>query len=119
MTDDVDADVRAVVAQAARWDGGATPLALAAAARGVERLFDGLADDERAAAQAVHGALALARLAMRSAEGVTASLLDAPLDAAVRALVASGWPSSEARRQIHFWLVEALLQDCGSHRCSW
>ena len=52
LTEDSDGDVREVIAHAWRWDGRATPLALAAAARRVERLRSGLRGDERAAGAA-------------------------------------------------------------------
>lgn len=106
LTDDVDDGVRAVIAQARAWDGRATPLTLAAAARRVELLRPGLRDEERAAAFAVAGAVALARLAMRAAGEVTEPSLAAPLEAAQRALVAGGWGRGEATRAVAAWLAE-------------
>lgn len=111
LTDDVDDGVREVIARASAWDGRATPLALAAAARRVELLRPGLRDEERAAAFAVAGAVALALLAMRSAGEVTEPLLRAPLEAAERALVACGWRRAEAAGMVSTWLAEAQQSD--------
>lgn len=116
LTDDEDADVLGVLAAAARWDGAATPLPLAAAARGVERLLRGLDGEERAVALVVQSALLLAKLAMRSAAAITDALLVAPLDAVTRALVAFGWDPTAADRQVSAWLEEARLDEAQTTR---
>ncbi|MFO0602041.1 MAG: hypothetical protein U0324_02650 [Polyangiales bacterium] len=108
LSDDAPPEVAAVLTLAAAWDGASTPLELAAAARGIERLGSELGPEERAASLAVRCALALARLAMLSAPAVNEPALSAPLAAAAHALAACGWTKDESAAQVDAWFAEGI-----------
>lgn len=106
LTDDTNTDVTRILGLAARWDGRVVRFEVASSARAVERMGERLQADESVAWHMTRSVLALARLVMRSERAITRDALDAPLVAAARALVASGYSPSAADRQVRVWLDE-------------